>query len=214
MNRPALRYRVSWTATVGLTIVWMLLWGELTVGAALFGVLVALLIQVAFPLPDVPELDSFRPIGFARLVLVTLGGLLVSSFQVAAQVLAFWRPTRNAMIRVDLRTDSPFITVITAELVSLVPGSVAVDAEDGALLVHVFDASSDAAVERARASVRATEATVIRAFGTAEDRALLRQGGAAGAHPATADARGADRPDSHDRPDGHDRPASHDREER
>lgn len=187
MNRPALRYRVSLTATIGLAIVWMLLWGELTPGAALFGVLVALLIQVAFPLPDVPELDSFHPIGFARLVLVTLGGLLVSSFQVAGQVLAFWRPTRNAIIRVPLRTDSPFITVITAELVSLVPGSVAVDAEDGALLVHVFDASSEAAIERARASVRGTEATVIRAFGTAEDRALLRRApGAASADPGRA----------------------------
>jgi len=174
VKRPALRYRASIVATVGLAIVWMMLWGELTLGAAVFGVLVALLIQIVFPLPDVPELESFRPIGFARLVLVTLGGLVVSSFQVAAKVLAFWRPTRNAIIRVPLRSQSPFITVITAELASLVPGSVAVDADAGWVLLHVFDASTPAAIERARAKVRSTEATVLRAFGTAEDRALLR----------------------------------------
>ena len=57
MNRPRLRYRVSLVATIGLAIVWMLLWGELTLGAAAWGLLVALLIQLLFPLPDVPELE-------------------------------------------------------------------------------------------------------------------------------------------------------------
>lgn len=175
MNRPPLRYRVSLAATICLALIWMALWGELSIGAAVWGLGIALLIQVIFPLPDVPELESFQPIGFLRLVLVTLRGLIVSSFQVAVKVLAFWRPTRNAIIRVPLRSDSIFITVITAELVTLVPGSVAVDAGDGWLLVHVFDASSDEAIERARANVRSTEATVLRAFGTREDRALLEE---------------------------------------
>ncbi|GEK78940.1 Na+/H+ antiporter subunit E [Agrococcus baldri] len=175
MKRPKLRYRVSFLATIGLAIVWMMLWGELTLGAAIWGLLVALLIQVLFPLPDVPELESFRPIGFGRLVVVTLWGLTVSSFQVAAKVLAFWRPTRNAIIEVRLRSDSAFITAITAELVTLVPGSVAIDAGERWLLVHVFDASTPEAVEKARASALATEATALRAFGTAEDRALLEE---------------------------------------
>ncbi|MCR8671027.1 Na+/H+ antiporter subunit E [Agrococcus sp. HG114] len=175
MNRPALRYRVSLPATIGLAVIWMMLWGQLSLGAAAWGLAVALAIQVVFPLPDVPELESFRPIGFLRLVLVTLRGLIVSSVQVAAKVLAFWRPTRNAIIRVPLRSDSIFITVITAELVTLVPGSVAIDAGEGWLLVHVFDASSEAAIDRARRSVRSTEATVLRAFGTPEDRALLEE---------------------------------------
>lgn len=175
MNRPALRTRVSIVTTIGLALIWMMLWGDLSLGAALWGLAIALLIQVIFPLPDVPELESFRPLGFARLVLVTLWGLTVSSFQVAAKVLAVRRPTRNAIIRVPLRSDSAFITAITAELVTLVPGSVAVDAGDGWLLVHVFDASTEAAIDAARASVLSTEATVLRAFGTAEDRALLEE---------------------------------------
>ena len=173
MNRPALRYRFSLPTTIGLAVIWMLLWGQPSIGAALWGLLIALAIQLIFPLPDVAELDSFRPLGFLRLVTVTLRGLIVSSFQVAVKVLAFWRPTRNAIIRVPLRSDSIFITVITAELVTLVPGSVAIDAGEGWLLVHVFDAQDEAAIERARASVLSTEATVLRAFGTPEDRALL-----------------------------------------
>ncbi len=175
MNRPSLRSRASVVATIGLTVIWMLLWGDLSLGAAVWGVLIALLVQIVFPLPDVPEIESFRPLGFARLVLVTLGGLVVSSLQVAAKVLAFWQPTRNAIIRVPLRSDSEFITAITAELVTLVPGSVAVDAGEGWLLVHVFDASTEAAIDHARGRVLATEATVLRAFGTPAERALLRR---------------------------------------
>lgn len=175
MKRPKLRYRISLVATIGLAIVWVMLWGEFTLGAALWGVAIALLIQLLFPLPDVPELEYFRPIGFLRLVGVTLGGLIVSSVEVAAKVVAFWRPTKNAIIEVELRSDSMFITAITAELVTLVPGSVAIDAGERWLLVHVFDATTPERVERARESVRRTEATALRAFGTAEDRALLKE---------------------------------------
>jgi len=175
VKRPKLRYRVSLVATIGLAIVWMMLWGELSLGAAVWGLAIALLIQVLFPLPDVPELEFFRPLGFLRLVLVTLWGLTVSSFQVAGKVLAFWRPTKNAIILVELRSASAFITAITAELITLVPGSVAIDAGERWVLVHVFDASTPLAVERARANVLETEATALRAFGTAADRALLEE---------------------------------------
>lgn len=175
MKRPKLRYRFSIVTTVGLAVVWMMLWGELTLGAALWGVIIALLIQALFPLPDVPELEFFRPLGFLRLVAVTLWGLVVASFEVALKVLAFWRPTQNAIIRVRLRSDSIFITAITAELTTLVPGSVAMDAGDRWLLVHVFDASTPERVEKARAKVLEAEATALRAFGTAADRALLEE---------------------------------------
>lgn len=173
MNRPNLRSRFSIVATIGLAIGWVMLWGELSLGAAAWGILVALIIQALFPLPDVPELRYFRPLGFARLVLVTVWGLAVSSFIVAVQVLAFWRPTQNAIIRVPLRSSSMFITAVTAELITLVPGSVALDAGKQWVLVHVFDASTPERIERARRSALRTEATALRAFGTAADRALL-----------------------------------------
>ncbi|WP_405217909.1 Na+/H+ antiporter subunit E [Agrococcus sp. Ld7] len=175
MRRPNLRARFSIVATVGLAIVWVMLWGEISLGAALWGILVALVIQASFPLPDVPELRFFRPVGFARLVVVTLWGLAISSFIVAVQVLAFWRPTKNAIIRVPLRSSSMFITAITAELITLEPGSVALDAGERWVLVHVFDASTPERIHRARESVRRTEATALWAFGTAADRALLEE---------------------------------------
>lgn len=176
MQRPALRYRVSATTTFGLAVIWMMLWGDLSISAALWGIAIAILIQVLFPLPEIPEMETFHPIGFLRLILATLGGLVWASFIVAAQVLQFWKPMPGAIIRAPLRSDSVFIAAITAELVTLVPGSVAIDADEGGLLLHVFDASSERSVQRARDEVARTEAHVLRAFGTKEQRRLLEEG--------------------------------------
>ena len=175
MERLPLRRRVNLSTTLGLTAVWLMLWGSLNLRTVVLGLLAALIVQFTFPLPNVDELEHFRPWSFLKLAAHTLAGLVVSSVAVAAKVLAFWRPTRNAMIRVPLRTSSQFVSSITAELTTLVPGSIVIDADDNGLLVHVFDASSDEAVEGARASVRRTEARVIRAFGSDEERRALAE---------------------------------------
>lgn len=187
IERTKLRHRVNVSTTIGLTVIWMLLWGKVTWGTALFGLIVALLIQLAFPLPDVEELDHFRPVQFLRLAVTTLAGLVVASITVGAKVLAFWLPTKNAMIRVPMRTNSQFIVSVTAELTTLVPGSIVIDADDSGLLVHVFDAATPAKIENARLRVQQTEAMAIRAFGDAEERAMLTGEGRSSDHPARLD---------------------------
>ncbi|WP_051139588.1 Na+/H+ antiporter subunit E [Aestuariimicrobium kwangyangense] len=178
-ERPPLRHRVNLSTTVGLTVIWVMLWGSLSLGTVVFGLLTAVVIQVTFPLPDVDELEHFRPLAFLALAAHTASGLVTSSISVAAKVLAFRTPTRNAMIRVPLRTTSQFVSSITAELTTLVPGSIVIDVDDGDLVVHVFDASTPEAIDRARLSVRRTEARVIRAFGSNQERAELREEGGA-----------------------------------
>ena len=179
MERMPLRRRVNLSTTFGLTVVWLMLWGSLNLRTVVFGVIAALIVQFTFPLPTVDELEHVRPWSVLKLAAHTLVGLCVSSVSVAAKVLAFWRPTRNAMIRVPLRTSSQFVASVTAELTTLVPGSIVIDADDDGLLVHVFDASSAEAIEGARASVRRTEARVIRAFGSDEERRSLAEEGRA-----------------------------------
>ncbi|MGJ6979679.1 Na+/H+ antiporter subunit E [Aestuariimicrobium soli] len=179
MERMPLRRRVNVSTTLGLTAVWIMLWGSINLGTAVFGLLAALVVQLTFPLPEVEELEHFRPISFLILAAHTVQGLLTASVSVAVKVLAFRRPTRNAMIRVPLRTSSQFVSSITAELTTLVPGSIVIDSDDHGLLVHVFDASSPAAIEKARLGVQLTEARVIRAFGSNEERRALAEEGRA-----------------------------------
>jgi multicomponent Na+:H+ antiporter subunit E len=174
-ERTPLRHRVNLSTTLGLTIIWVMLWGSLSLGTVLFGLLAAVVIQLTFPLPDVDELQHFRPLAFLALAAHTAVGLVTASISVAATVLSFRSPTRNAMIRVPMRTPSQFVRSITAELTTLVPGSIVIDVDDDELVVHVFDASSPEAIENARLSVRRTEARVIRAFGSTRERAALRE---------------------------------------
>lgn len=169
------RARLSWTATIGLTVVWMVLWGDLSIAAATLGLVVALLVQLAFPLPDVPEMERFRPLALLRLVVWIAWGLVRASVSVSAGVLAVRRPVRHALIRVPLRSDSAFVQAMTVEVVTLIPGSVVVDLSHHELVLHAFDASTPASIERARVEVQDAERLLVRAFASREERARYEE---------------------------------------
>jgi multicomponent Na+:H+ antiporter subunit E len=80
------------------------------------------------------------------------------------------------VIEVDLRTDSDFVLTVVAEMVSLVPGSLVVEARRSThtLFLHVLDARDMGGVTRMRAQVHSLERRVVLAFG-AETEHLSRQ---------------------------------------
>lgn len=170
-----LKARLSWTATIGLTIVWMVLWGDLSIAAAALGLVVAIVVQLAFPLPDVPEMERFRPFALLRLVAWAGWGLVRASVSVSVGVLAVRRPVQHALIRVPLHSDSPFVKAMTVEVVTLIPGSVIVELEPQELVMHVFDASSPASIQRARDEVHEAERLLVRAFASREERARYEE---------------------------------------
>ena len=91
----------------------------------------------------------------------------VASAQVTWTTLQLRRQPRNAVIEVDLRTSSDVILTVVAEMVSLVPGSLVVEARRSthSLFLHVLDARDQAGVDRMRAEVLALERRVVLAFG-------------------------------------------------
>ncbi len=95
----------------------------------------------------------------------------------ALLALRFGRQPVNAVLVVPLRTRSEFAMWVTAEMVSLVPGSLLIEISRSrwALQVHVLDTPDLAAVQRARDRVWAQERRVVEAFGDAEDIARVRQ---------------------------------------
>jgi multicomponent Na+:H+ antiporter subunit E len=72
------------------------------------------------------------------------------------------------VIEVDLRTHSDLILTVVAEIVSLVPGSLVVEARRSThtLFLHVLDARDQAGVDRMRRQVYRLERRVELAFGT------------------------------------------------
>ena len=175
MSQRRKNFRFSFLMTGGLVVVWLLLVGEFTFGALVFGVAVAVGVQLVFPMPEIPQMARMRPLQTLWLMLATLWGLVRASVIVSYQVLAWWRPTTNSIIAVDLRSSDSFTSTLTAVLVTLVPGSVVLELRGGRALVHVFDTPDEDAVEAARQNVLAQERLALLAFGTKEEVERLRQ---------------------------------------
>lgn len=165
--RPARWRSLHGVTIVWLTVVWAALWGSLSAVTLVGGVLVAVAVSLVFPLPPVRMGLRVRPHRLAWLVLHFLGDVVVASVHVAWTTLQLHRHPRNAVIEVDLRTSSDFVLTVVAEMVSLVPGSLVVEARRSThtLFLHVLDARDQAGVDRMRRQVDRLERRVVLAFG-------------------------------------------------
>jgi multicomponent Na+:H+ antiporter subunit E len=152
---------------VWLTLVWVALWGDLSVANVLGGLLLALVVCLVFPLPRLQMRLHVRPLWLTWLVVRFLADVVVASAQVSWTTLQLRRRPRNAVIETDLRTHSDFVLTVVAEMVSLVPGSLVVEARRSThtLFLHVLDARDQAGVDKMRRQVQALERRVVLAFG-------------------------------------------------
>lgn len=159
--------------TVWLTAIWILLWGGLTVANVLGGLLVAVLVTRTMPLPRVEFRGRLHLPSLAYLVVRFAGDLVAASVQVTRQAFRS-RPPRSAVLAVHLRGHSDLYLTLTAEVVSLVPGSIVVEAQrvSGVLYVHVLDVGIAGGVEAARSHVLDVEARILRAFASDAELAV------------------------------------------
>lgn len=174
--------------------VWVLLWSDLSLANVLAGVLLGLLLTTFLRLNPVPFDARLNPRGFVSLVAHFAWDLVLASVQVAALALRPGRIPRGAVIRVRLRSHSDVILTMTAELCSLVPGSIVIEAHrlTGTLYVHLLDAEIGGGLERARRHVLEQERRILYALagerqiaeaglpprGHRRRRESMRQGGA------------------------------------
>lgn len=161
---------------VWLVAVWMLLWGQFTVLAAVTGILVAVAVTRMFRLPAV-EIVGGLSIGHAVVFVATfLVALVRGSLLVAWQVLDPRHSPGAAVIAVPLVVDDDLIMVHTAVTSSLIPGSLVLDVDRGArvLYLHVIGVRTDADVERQRSGVQRWERRIVNAFGTPAQRRQVR----------------------------------------
>ena len=124
-----------------LVLVWMALWGSASLIVILIGLVVSAIILLVFPLPTMVFRFGLHP--WRTLVLIGrfLWDVVVASIQVG------WLAVRPRLPQPEVTTvqlagDSDLIEALTALAVSLVPGSLIVDAdaETRTLTIHVLDA--------------------------------------------------------------------------
>ncbi|GAA2035271.1 hypothetical protein GCM10009819_19640 [Agromyces tropicus] len=173
-----------------LVVLWLFLWDHVDVLTVTTGVLLAIGVTRAFYLPPVLLSGRFNPWRGLLLGLWMMFDVVVASIQVALRaVQPGWTPM-NAIIAVQLLTRSDLVTTLTAEAITVVPGTVVVDIdrERGLLYLHAFGTRTDADLEKARAHVLATEERIVLAIGTHEQaeavRAARRQRKAEGRPPS------------------------------
>ncbi len=161
-------------AVVWLTAVWVALWGDLSVANVLAGAVLGIAVTRTLPMPSIDFHGRVRPLGLVRLAGRFVTDLVTASFQVAVLAMSPRAP-RSAVIRVRLRSHSDLYLTLTAQLCSLVPGTVVVEAlrTDGVLYVHLLDVA-DADLAVAHAEVLGIEERVLRAL--ASDAELAEAG--------------------------------------
>jgi multicomponent Na+:H+ antiporter subunit E len=156
---------------VVLVILWMLLWGNVSWLNLVTGLALAIFVTRVFYLPPVELTGRLHPWHLAVFLANFSWQLVTASFQVAAQAFAPKPVTRNAVIGVQLFTRSDLIMTLTAIALSLIPGSLVLEAdrEKSVLYLHVLNTPTMDDVEKARAQVLLIERRIVRALGSRAD---------------------------------------------
>lgn len=153
-----------------LVVVWLLLQGEFSWGNLLAGTVLAIVVTLLFPMPAIPWPGRFHLWGTLRLIVVVTADLALASVSLAAFALNLRRQPRSGVVAVPLSSDADLYQVATGTVLSIVPGSVVVEARwrTRTLYMHIFDLSDDDAAS-VRVEARRAELWILRAFGNRRD---------------------------------------------
>jgi len=176
-RRIALAWRYDVPLVAGLTVLWALLWGSWTPLTLLCGVVVALIVTQALPLPPVPLSARFSIVHVLRFLVVWSGLVVVASFRVAWVAFRPRGVRRSSITLVQLHSTSEMTFTLATLAISLVPGSYVadVDLRRRRLLLHVLDTERHEQVEDERRVALRIEAMVIRALGSKQDVSELSE---------------------------------------
>jgi multicomponent Na+:H+ antiporter subunit E len=113
-----------------MLVIWVALWGELSVANVASGVIVIAMISALFPSRRATH--RVHPMGVVRFGLRLMADLVISSWNI---VLAVVRPDADRVhaevLEVTLTTRSHLVASIVANSITLTPGTLTVDISDG-----------------------------------------------------------------------------------
>ncbi|MEU7812756.1 Na+/H+ antiporter subunit E [Pseudonocardia sp. NPDC049154] len=155
-----------WPQVLWLTVVWVLLWGTISVKIVVGGILVAAAVTALFPLPLLARLP-FRPWPLLQLGGWLLADLVVSGALVAWETVRYGPRARAGIVAVPLRTGSERITTLVAAAAALTPGSfvLQIDRAGSRLYVYALGLRGPADIARVRRQMARLQERVVRAVG-------------------------------------------------
>lgn len=152
---------------VWLVALWMLLWGQFTVLAALTGLVVAIIVTRIFRLPPV-ELSGRVNLWWGIVFVADFFFALVRGSLIVAWQVISPRRRGTGIISVQLQTDDDLIMTHVAVTASLVPGSLIIDVDRDrrVLYLHVLGVDGPEDVAAQKRSVEHWEERIVRAVGS------------------------------------------------
>ncbi|WP_040491285.1 Na+/H+ antiporter subunit E [Ilumatobacter nonamiensis] len=175
-----------------LTVLWVMLWGEVSWANVLGGLAVgAGVVLFARLEPPTQQTTYFRPIAAFVYVVTLIWQLVLSNIRLAVEILTPGDGTHTAIVAVPIRGGSDAVVNLVANSITLTPGTMTVDVwrhdrsdididGDGiidettagaTLYVHCIYGED---VEAVRLQVLQLEALALKAFGSDTDRDLAQ----------------------------------------
>lgn len=156
---------------VWLVVLWSLLWGSLSWLNLVTGIIVALLVMRIFYLPPVQLSGRFNVLWAIVFIVTFIWDVVKGSIHVAWIGINPRRVPKSSVITVQLHSRSDLIMLLVSFNISLVPGSLVVEADRyrSILYVHALDTEDEAGVEHARWICHRIERRIVRVIGSPED---------------------------------------------
>jgi len=168
---------------IWLVAIWLLLWNDLRVANVVSGALVAVAVLGLSRLPksycagselgERPRVSLPHLLYFGGYVLVKL---VQANLVLAWEIITPWRDRiHTGIVAVPLRTSSDLAMTVVANVITLTPGTVTIEAKGtpSVLYVHVLHLDD---IERVKAELLHLEELSVKAFGSRAARAQMRGG--------------------------------------
>lgn len=174
--------RVTVGAVIWLTTLWVLLWNDLSVANVMSGVGLAVVVLASSSLASAVRVGSddddrprISPLHLAYFVGFVVVQLARSNLFLAWEIMTRKNTVRTGIIAVPMRTSSELAMLVMANVITLTPGTVTIEAKrsPAVLYVNVLHLSD---VERVRVDLRRLEGVCVRAFGSRPARTQLADG--------------------------------------
>jgi multicomponent Na+:H+ antiporter subunit E len=157
-----------------LVVVWVALWGRLSVANVLSGIVVAVGLLVLLPPGGSKPHYVLRPIAVLRFVAYFLRQVLVANVALVREVVTPRDQIRTGIIEVPMEGVSDGLLVFIANVTALTPGTMPIEVRrnPATFYVHVLHLHD---VESVRRDLRRLEHLAVHAFGSKEAVAALDQ---------------------------------------
>lgn len=159
--------RVRPFSILWLTIMWVLMWGELSIGNVAAGFFLAVLITFSLPLPKLPvNVQKIRWVPLLGLLLEFCKDLVFSSLHVAWIAMRSSPQPPAAFVKVPMRVADDLVFAFAVGILNLQPGGTVsdFDLDTQEITVHLLNGSSQKAIEREISNINQLETRLNQIF--------------------------------------------------